>query len=426
MGSEAPGSVVWLSHAGRIVRCSPEQLRRVTGDLTRLDLEINGERTFSKMFELIRQQQRYLDATISSETTQVLMRNNQGSVCAESDRLYRSRRPKTQQNHLTSQAVAAMDRDALRKLGEEFMATNRQKEEKEKQQALLDLRKLTPEEVDQFTVTAGKYKNKAFHELYADHDYIRWAVEQSGCPRDAAGHGPLGDEDDRRKAEGAVGQEGHREDKCQLKRRISLRSEREEEDRRDERKPVMPGQRDGRGGTGTVGPPGPHGSSGDRPSSSANRGDSPRQQSHGADRECARDTHRRDSEADELRSRSRSPKGDKKPAESGHVRMRTEEQSSMPCFFSSVGKLSVLELEVPIAPRDVHKSKGVWVVNQKAKKNIEVTMCKLCATEQKEFEQAMRVETDSFMSTEAVRICERAGIPKERNAFCACVEDHYQ
>ena len=115
-----------------------------------------------------------------------------------------------------------------------------------------------------------------------------------------------------------------------------------------------------------------------------------------------------------MRSRSRSPKGDKKPAESGHVRMCTRVQSSMPCFFSSVGKLSVLELEVPIAPRDVHKSKGVWVVNQKAKKNIEVTMRKLCATEQKEFEQAMRVETDSFMSTEAVRICERAGIPKER------------
>ena len=116
-----------------------------------------------------------------------------------------------------------------------------------------------------------------------------------------------------------------------------------------------------------------------------------------------------------MRSRSRYPKADRKPAESGHVRMCGGEQSSVPCFFGScVGKLSVLELEVPIASRHVHKKKGAWVVNQESRKNIEVTMRKLRAGEHKEFEQDMRVETDSAMSTEAVRICERAGIPKER------------
>ena len=50
----------------------------------------------------------------------------------------------------------------------------------------------------------------------------------------------------------------------------------------------------------------------------------------------------------------------------------------------------------------------------KAKKNIEVCLRKLNADERKQFEHAMTIETDSFMSTEAVRICERAGIPKER------------
>ena len=72
----------------------------------------------------------------------------------------------------------------------------------------------------------------------------------------------------------------------------------------------------------------------------------------------------------------------------------------------------MLELEVPIAPRDVHKSKGVRVVNQKARKHIEVCLRKLNADERKQFEQAMKTETDFCMSTEAVRICERAGIPR--------------
>lgn len=38
------GSVVWISHAGVFIRCSPEQLRHVTRDLRSVDLEINGPR----------------------------------------------------------------------------------------------------------------------------------------------------------------------------------------------------------------------------------------------------------------------------------------------------------------------------------------------------------------------------------------------
>ena len=57
-------------------------------------------------------------------------------------------------------------------------------------------------------------------------------------------------------------------------------------------------------------------------------------------------------------------------------------QISSVCFANHVGQLSVLELEFPIAPRDVHKSKGVWVVNQSAKKSVDVNLRKLQQHEQ--------------------------------------------
>ena len=83
-------------------------------------------------------------------------------------------------------------------------------------------------------------------------------------------------------------------------------------------------------------------------------------------------------------------------------------------FAHFVGTLNVIEMAFSINPRDVHKSHGVWVVNQKARKNIEVSLKKLEPTDREEFQRAMRVEANSFLSTEAIRICERAGIPKER------------
>ena len=59
----ASGSVVWVSHAGTMLRCSPKQLRRVTRDLQALDADINGPRTFHSMLEKVSQQQRYIDLT---------------------------------------------------------------------------------------------------------------------------------------------------------------------------------------------------------------------------------------------------------------------------------------------------------------------------------------------------------------------------
>ena len=59
--SQHAGSIVWVSHAGRLIRCSPEQLRHVAHDLRHLDKQINGPQNFHTLFEQIGQQQKYLD-----------------------------------------------------------------------------------------------------------------------------------------------------------------------------------------------------------------------------------------------------------------------------------------------------------------------------------------------------------------------------
>ena len=53
-------------------------------------------------------------------------------------------------------------------------------------------------------------------------------------------------------------------------------------------------------------------------------------------------------------------------------------------FCGYVGHL-VVEIELCLAPRDVHKQNNVWVVNAKARKGAEVNVRKLCPEEQMEF-----------------------------------------
>ena len=83
-------------------------------------------------------------------------------------------------------------------------------------------------------------------------------------------------------------------------------------------------------------------------------------------------------------------------------------------FAALVGSAAVVEMEFQIAPRDIHSQRGVWVVNQKVKKNAEVVYRKLSKEDLAEFDRAMKKEIDSYVSSEAVRICESHGIPPER------------
>ena len=55
------GSIVWLSHNGWIVRCAPEQLRKVTREVQHIADDTHGPQDFHSMFQQIIQKNRYLD-----------------------------------------------------------------------------------------------------------------------------------------------------------------------------------------------------------------------------------------------------------------------------------------------------------------------------------------------------------------------------
>lgn len=70
----------------------------------------------------------------------------------------------------------------------------------------------------------------------------------------------------------------------------------------------------------------------------------------------------------------------------------------------------VCEFEFSVAPRDVHCKGGIWVLNKKITKGAEVNLRSLNPEEYKQFLGAMDKEIDSYVSSEAVRICEDRGI----------------
>jgi hypothetical protein len=88
------GSVVWVAHAGRIIRCSPEQLRLCAHDLRHLDREINGPQNFHSMLEQVSRQQKYLD--ISKEDVRDILRE----PCPESEKPHFRAFGKTPLEHL--------------------------------------------------------------------------------------------------------------------------------------------------------------------------------------------------------------------------------------------------------------------------------------------------------------------------------------
>ena len=66
-----PGSIVWISHAGILLRCSPEQLRVVTRDVQEIDLEINGQSDFHTLMEQVARQRKFVDLTVEHAQQEV-------------------------------------------------------------------------------------------------------------------------------------------------------------------------------------------------------------------------------------------------------------------------------------------------------------------------------------------------------------------
>jgi hypothetical protein len=71
-----------------------------------------------------------------------------------------------------------------------------------------------------------------------------------------------------------------------------------------------------------------------------------------------------------------------------------------------------------VAPRDVHKQNrngsSEWILNQKPKKNAEISFKKLTEDDQDLFTEAMEKEIDSYLDHEAVAIATMNGISPER------------
>ena len=88
------GSVVWVAHAGKIIRCSPEQLRLCAHDLRHLDLEIDGPQNIHSMLEQVSRQQKYFD--ISKEDVSDILRE----PCPESEKPHFRAFGKTPLEHL--------------------------------------------------------------------------------------------------------------------------------------------------------------------------------------------------------------------------------------------------------------------------------------------------------------------------------------
>jgi hypothetical protein len=424
--SQHVGSVVWISHAGKILRCSPEQLRRVGHELRHVDREINGPLNFHHMFEQIVRQQRYLD--ISED---------------DLSEMAATKMPE----HLTPHFRAREKLPLSRLRRSDHAEPSLESETHDIQPDHGSQGHDGPEDQDEGRASG-------------DHDQGRVGRDVTG--RDGEPHTEGGI-----KAQGREVQSDIRGRLLQQLGRQPLRRRSQEESRHERLRAVPPPQASGR-----IGHDCPEGAKKRLPSIDAEdyaeqegqhqrardggatasshgqasaslrggRSDDSMEQS-GSDRrrdERSHSTHGQHGEhagadpqshADvstasrEARMRSRSPaRGHDQPDHElrdseGFLYYSTDSDASgktLDSFSAYVHQLDVLQFELVLSPRDVHCKKGLWVVNAKAKKGAEVILRKLTQDEQNEFEEAMKKEIDSFISREAVRICNAHGVPTER------------
>ena len=428
------GAIVWVSHAGKILRCSPEQLKHVTQDLRRLDQEINGPRSFHDMLLQVSQQQRYLD--ISAEGPGQSVADMSVDETAPKFRI-RSKRslPNTEAPESDpSQSLEGIDLDPE--------AVDLPTSSHGEVRRFQDYQGAPGHHPGAVPPLPGQTSTRRGEHLGGDSDVVDGSSQQphrGGGQIQAPAVQPTRTRHSVREVggqphgQGQAHGHGHAESGSlptsqadageglesiqPFKRRVSAGGEvREEEARHERGKPRRPS------GTGLRQQPEPrHGAGSLEPDRRDGSGSRPAHEPHGSDGDRLGRNSSRTPEASRftspeqpIRSRSRTP------PPSGRT---GGEVSGVHWVFSNdfderfagyIGTLNVIEMEIPIAPRDVHKSRGTWVVNQKARKSIEVNLKKLSQEDKEEFQKAMKVETNSFLSTEAIRICEKAGIPKER------------
>ncbi len=427
--SQHAGSVVWISHGGRLIRCSPEQLRHVAHDLRHLDKQINGPQNFHTLFEQIGQQQKYLD--LLSEGCEGIFEQ---PVPDELKPHFRSHGKQSLPELQRSEPVANTsqpfpdhgefeDDPSGTHEGEEGDGRERQSARRAEHATGRTGRDGTP--------CGTSTSRREVQEHLPQHRLQRVGGQShlggsSEVPRDELLRGlsqaSLGDRD-----------RGGSEDRSegQRKRRPSEsietfedRHRQEFQDQGGDRSSTYEDGRMGststsfrrRGGDVAV----EQGRSGGVRSGRTTLQDGTDGEPSGTDRGRApeAESHQRTSTiSGAVRSRSPPPSSMRgSRSTERHVNFQDDPcaVSELGSFCGYVGQLEVVEIELCLAPRDVHKQRNVWVVNAKARKGAEVNVRKLCPEEQMEFEEAMKKELDSFLSTEAVQICSSNGVPEDR------------
>ena len=425
------GSVVWISHAGKILRCSPEQLRPVQHDLRHLDKDINGPRNFFDLLEGIKNQQRYLDLTSDVEA------------------MTRLDTQEPDVPHFRARGKKPLSE--LRYPDEAFGDTTRERNVDAKRR---------PEDSVGPSGQEGTSEPRGDSEHVArrprlDEDGPRGTPQGAPLPGDLQGQElqPLGGKphqgrrpslphhpqvQDLPASSSGSGARGGECPGTSRKRKPSTSPETFEREEGAHQGGVPPSSRTGSHGSVdsnahsgrrepvSLEPGGEHGERHSEPPQ-WQRAAAP---THGADGSL----HGPDSHGLAVGTTWSVEPGEHELSEGCQnsresVGVRTtfccqdtaktvsgEHVSSdlLKNFTAYVQELDVIQMELVLAPRDVHRQKSAWVINAKVKKGAEVVLRKLLPHEQQQFDEAMKKEIDSFLSSDAVQICSAAGIPEER------------
>ena len=381
------GSIVWLSHNGWIVRCAPEQLRKVTREVQHIADDTHGPQDFHSMFQQIIQKNRYLDLLSELE-------NEEAEDMAEphQPKLLRAQY-KQQERYVFEKEPASHDRDRAGGAEEAEQAAEERRESVEPREAAGRVE----EDADRTIVRAP-----------SDPDHSR-EVQGKDLSRSGPSRSALPQMVERsRKADGTLSSDAH-----DLRRTHGRDSREKGESKRkreegqddgslggDRRREFHPSDRREPGGADGVDGESSHHESKDEPSRECpGTGDH-----HAAGSDTA--TSRR-----ALRSRSplRGPR---------NVEFCADVQSEAASTHLATGVTDVISIALSVTPRDVHQvrrgKQSYWEINSKPKKNAEVSYSKLTEQEKQLFDVAKDKEIDSFLKNEAVKICRMQGIDNDR------------
>lgn len=415
--SQHAGSVVWIAHAGRIIRCSPEQLRHVTFDLRQTDREINGPQNFHTLLEQISQQQKYLDISHDDLTFMpydATPEEFKPHLRAWGKRPLKELRKEDRrdQEHISDSVDHGEDRPQGPFGNERDQGRNREAGSLRND----DSGGHGPDDPPGWEGPPGPHLRRDLQgqglQQVGSQSHHREGQPRSlheavrSIPASASGSRSVSDRTN------SIGESRKRKPSTSLERP----EHQDGRGRDDDHISVEQGGDSGRGVGGS--------SSGERSNSlphGSHRGD------HGSDSSVHPEAGRPEGHL-RASGRSRSPIPRlSRMAEHGmessdlfawfvddHVQSDTPCDDLMDRFVHYVDHLTVVEMELALAPRDVHRKGENWVVNAKAKKGAEVTYRKLSQEDQKLFDQAMRKELDSFLSSEAIAICTSHGVPADR------------